>query len=166
MRVAGSFVLSLLLLAPGCAWGSDSIGPNQRWGSQFIHEQIRCNVEGVLVISFKPASAVVSRGDEAIASASLTGRRLSDDCETIARGDFRVHGGPRIATAYGNAEVVCRLTERVAIQAHPIMEFDRPAGSVLLVLRPSRSRLLASIPLKRGGSRLYYDRFACNRIDR
>jgi hypothetical protein len=166
MRVAGSFVLSLLLLASGCAWGPDSIGPNQRWSLQYVHEQIRCNVEGVLVIRFKPPSSVISRGNEAIASASLTGRRLSDNCERIARGDFRVQGSPPISTVYGNAEVVCRITERVAIQVHPIMESNRPAGTVLLVLRPSRFRLLASIPLKRGGSRLYYDRSACSRIDR
>jgi hypothetical protein len=49
------------------------------------------------------------------------------------------------------------------IQTHPIMERNKPSGTTLLVLDPGRGELVASAPLKAGGSRLYYDTSRCTR---
>jgi hypothetical protein len=164
MRVLGGVMLSLLLFAPGCAGGNDSLGSNERWGKEFVHEQILCDGVGELVLTFTGANVVVSRGGDDLASASVDGRRLSKSCDEIDAGEIHVRGSPPVSDpVYGNAEVACRVPRRVVFQVHPIMESNRPAGSVLLVLNPDRHRLVASAPLKDGGSRLYYDTSACSR---
>jgi hypothetical protein len=165
MRVLGAVVVSLLSLASGCAWSSDSLGSEEPWGTELVREQVLCDGEGDLSLHFTPTEVVVFRDGDALASASLDGRRLSDGCDSMSAADFHIRGSrPVSKPVYVNAELGCRVPDRIAIQVHPIMETGLPAGSLLLVVRPDRNTVVASVPLKKGGSRLYYDASTCARL--
>jgi hypothetical protein len=175
MRSLGGVALSLLLLASGCAWGSDpgdsehrSLGPDTPWGATaegWQRQQVRCDGEGDLVVSFTPPDVTVSRRGDDLAHASLDGRSLSNGCVRISASNFVVRGSPPVSDpVYGNAELECRVPTKIVVQVHPIMESGEPAGSVLLLVRPDRHTVVASVPLKKGGSRLYFDTSACTRL--
>lgn len=166
MRVLGVLVLSLLLLA-GCGGDSASVGDsaptasNEPWGTKFVREQVVCDGGGDISLSFTLNNVTVSRGSDALASASLDGRTLSGDCQSVtAIADVR-ESMRWSEPVYEEARVACRVPARVAIQTHPIMESGKPSGTTLLVLDPERGDLVASVPLKEGGSRLYYDTSLC-----
>jgi hypothetical protein len=165
MRIVGGIMVSLLSLAPGCAWNSDSLATEEPWGNALVREQVVCDGEGDLSLNFAITKVIVSRNGEDLATASLEGRRLSGDCDSVAAVDFRVQGSRLVSKPlYEKTVLSCRVPDRIAIQVHPIMEFGRPAGSVLFVLRPDKHTLVASVPLKKGGSRLYYDTSTCARL--
>lgn len=162
-RQRTAVALCLLCMA-GCGGGDEpSSLKSAPWGSQFVREQVICDGDARVSVAFTGNQVTVSRGEDALAFASQDGRSLGGDCEeaTVAA---NIRGFVRLsAPVYEVAEVVCRVTGRVAIQAHPIMESGRPNGTTLLVFQPGRGELLASAPLKDGGSRLYYDTTACRR---
>jgi len=163
MRVLGGVVLALLLLAPGCGGSSDTLASEEPWGADFVLEQVVCTGDGDLSLAFTLTNVTVSRGGNELATASLSGRSLSGDCDPATAAED-VHSSARWSEPlYETAELACRVPDRVAIQVHPIMEADEPAGTTLLVLHSDRADLVASVPLKEGGSRLYYDTSICTR---
>src|SRR5687768_9005326 len=116
MRSLSGLALSLLLLASGCSWGSDSgdsehesLGPDRPWGATaegWQRQQVRCDGEGDLVVSFTPPDVTVSRRGDDLAHASLEGRSLSDGCMRISASDFVVRGSPPVSDpVYGDAEL-------------------------------------------------------------
>jgi hypothetical protein len=163
MRVIGGVMLSLLFLVSACGGNSASLVSEERWGAEFVREQVVCDGEGDLSLAFTLANVTASRGSNDLASASLNGRRLSDGCESAAPTEDVRESARWSEPIYEDAKLVCRVPRRVAIQVHPIMERSKPAGSVLLVLRADAGDLVASAPLKKGGSRLYYDTSLCTR---
>jgi hypothetical protein len=163
VRIHGGVVLSLTLLA-GCGGGeSVAIDSNEPWGDEFVREQVVCGGGGDISLSFTLTSVTVSRGGKELASASLEGRRLSGDCESAVAADDVREAARWSAPVYANTALACRVPARIAIHVNPIMERDKPSGTTLLVLDPESGELVASAPLKAGGSRLYYNTSVCTR---
>jgi hypothetical protein len=175
MRSPRSVIFSLLLVTPGCAWGSDSseserrtLDPDTPWGAKAgviaDRNQVRCDGEGDLVIVFSPPEVTVSRGRHDLAHASLSGMSLSDACVKISPSAFFIRGSPpRSDPVYDKTELECRVPAEIDIQVHPILEGGHPRGSVVLIVRPDSDSLVASVPLKKGGSRLYFNTSMCAR---
>lgn len=163
-------MLSLLLLAPGCALFSGSsdserrsLRPDTPW-SGWREEYFRCDGEGDLLVRFTPPEVSVSRSGDDLAHASLDGRSLSNACVRFSPSGVIVQGSPLVSDpVYKDAELECRVPERIVVWVHPILESGNPRGSVLLVVNPDRHTVVASVPLKKGGSRMYFDTSTCTR---
>jgi hypothetical protein len=161
MRVHGGVLLSLLVLA-GCGGDSASLASDEPWGAGFVREQVVCG-GGDISLAFTLTDVTVWRGKNALASASLGGRSLSGDCESATAADSVRESTRWSEPVYENTKLACHVPGSVAIQTHPIMERNKPSGTTLLVLHSDRGDLVASVPLKAGGSRLYYDTSLCTR---
>ena len=168
------FALPVVVAGTACSWpraendrpSGERVEPwamTARAGLQ--REQIRCSGTADVTVSFTPTDVTVARDGEVLAHASLRGRSLSRACVRISPAEFVIRGSPPVSQPiYDDAELACRVPQRVLIQVHPILEADAPAGSVLLVVRPDRHTVIASAPLKEGGSRISYDTSTCRRL--
>ena len=131
-------------------------------------DRLRAAFDGVfscsstaLRVEFDPASGVTVSGDDgALATATWTERRVSDDCAIVPGAprttiESSPYNGRLLAKpTYGSAELECTIPGRVRVDLHPIFNADigRNDGSALLIA--NGTTLLVSSVLKKKGEPL------------